>query len=546
MFLVVLDFEGVLVKGEYLPALAKIAGRSDDVENLTKDGIEGRISWREALERRLELLKGIEYTECVEATKALEPYKGAKEFVDFLRKLGNVKIGVITGCFDIAVNPIKEALKLDFAVANTLIFDNGKLAGARIIVDTNKDLHIANIAKQYGVKMENVIAIGDGANDINMISKAGLGIGFNPAPIVKNYAKVNLYTERLDEAIPFIQKFIKEKQKIESPPRRSTLGKELKVLICDPIESEGVEILKDFGFEVMMKTGISQEALKNEVAKYHVLIVRSRTKVTKEIIDAGKNLKIIARAGAGVDNIDVEYAEKKGIKVICAPEAVITAVAELTFGLLLSLARQIPRADVAMKGGMWIKKEVKGWELHGKIVGIIGFGRIGQKVARLAKAFGMKILVCELNSPPENVLKELDAQLVPLAELLRKSDVITLHVPLTRETYRMIGEREIQQMKNGVYLVNTSRGQVVDEKALFEALKTGKIAGASLDVYEEEPPKNSPLIKLPNVICTPHIGAQTVESQKNASIIIAHKIVEALVYPIESVCEYKCHECPKY
>lgn len=545
MFLVVLDFDNVLVKGEYLLGLAKIVGKSEEIEKITKEGLEGRISWKEGLIKRIELLKGIEYEKCVKAAETLELRRGVKEFLEWLRKLGNVKVGVITGCFDIAVNPVKEKLGLDFAVANKLVFSNGRLVGAEIIVDANKDEHMKHIAKQYGTKMENIIAIGDGANDINMISKAGLGIGFNPTQILQGYARVNLHSERLYEAIPLIESFIRERQKQESM-LNFTSKEKLKVLVCDPIDPEGIELLKKFGFEAFVEPEISMEDLKNKVANCHVLIIRSRTKVTKEIIDAGKNLRIIARAGAGIDNIDVEYAEKKGIRVLCAPEAVATAVAELAIGLIISLARQIPRAAHAMRDGMWMKGEIEGWELQGKTIGIIGFGRIGQKVARLGKAFGTKIMVCELNSPPERLLKELDAELVPLEELLRKSDIITLHVPLSKETYHMIGAKEIQQMKDGVYIVNTSRGSIIDEKALFEALKTGKVAGAALDVYEKEPPNDFSLMKLPNVICTPHIGAQTREAQKYASVIVAQKIIAVIKHQMESTCEYKCQECDKF
>lgn len=545
MFLVAIDFDGVLVKGEYLLELAKIAGKSGEIEKITKEGIEGRISWKESLIKRIELLKGVEYEKCVKVAENLEIRQGAKEFLDSLRKVGKVKVGIITGCFDIAVNPVKEKLGLDFAVTNKLLFSDGKLAGVEIIVDTNKDMHMERIAKQYGIKMENVIAIGDGANDINMVSKAGLGIAFNSAPILEGYSKANIHSERLDEALPIIESFIEEREDHENT--LNLISKEkLKVLVCDPIDLEGVELLRKFGFEIFVEPEISKEDLKNKVAECHVLIVRSRTKVTKEIIDAGKNLKIIARAGAGIDNIDVEYAEKKGIRVICAPEAVATAVAELTIGLIISLARQIPKADHAMKEGKWIKGEIEGWELQGKTIGIVGFGRIGQKVARLAKAFGMKIMVCELNNASERLLKELDAEIVPLEEILRKSDIITLHVPLTQQTYHMIGEKEIEQMKNGIYIINTSRGPVIDEKALFEALKTGKIAGAALDVYEKEPPNDFSLMKLPNVICTPHIGAQTMEAQKYASIIVAQKIISIIKHSLESICDYKCQECDKF
>jgi len=304
--------------------------------------------------------------------------------------------------------------------------------------------------------------------------------------------------------------------------------KAMKVLVCDPVHEDGIKILKDAGFKVDVDSNISYEELKGKVRDYNVLIVRSRTKVTREIIEAGENLRVVGRAGAGIDNIDVEAAKEKGIIVLNTPEAPAIAVAELTMGLLLSLARQIPRADRSMKEGKWAKKEFKGWQLNGKTFGIVGLGHIGEKVARLAKAFGMKILITKRTPPSPEILKELEAEFVPLDELLRRSDIISLHVPLTPQTRHMIGEREIQLMKNGAFIINTSRGAVIDEKALFNALKSGKLGGAALDVYEIEPPRDYSLMRLPNIVCTPHIGAQTVEAQRAAATLLAQKIVDTL------------------
>ena len=302
----------------------------------------------------------------------------------------------------------------------------------------------------------------------------------------------------------------------------------MKVLVCDPIHEDGIKILKDAGFEIDISPEISYEELKEEVGDYDVLVVRSRTKVTREIIEAGEKLKVVGRAGAGIDNIDVEAAKEKGVKVLNTPEAPAIAVAELTIGLLLSLARQIPRANSSMKEGRWAKKEFRGWQLNGKTFGVIGLGHIGEKVARLAKAFGMKILITKRTPPSPEILKELEAEFVSLDELLERSDIVSLHVPLTPQTHHMIGEREIRLMKDGAFIINTSRGAVVDEKALFNALKSGKLGGAALDVYEVEPPEDYSLMKLPNVVCTPHIGAQTVEAQRAASTLLAQKIVNAL------------------
>lgn len=302
----------------------------------------------------------------------------------------------------------------------------------------------------------------------------------------------------------------------------------IKILICDPIHEEGINKLKQSGFDVDVRPTISQDQLINIVPNYHALIMRSRTKVTKDIIQAGKNLKAIGRAGAGLDNIDVETAEKKGVFVLNTPEAPATAVAELTIGLLLSLARNIPIADKTMKEGKWIKKELQGWELKGKTLGTIGLGNIGEKVAKLAKAFGMKILITKRTPPSPKLLEELEGEFIPLKELLQRSDVLTIHVPLTPQTYHMIGSEEIKLMRDEAFLINTSRGAIVDEKPLLEALKSGKLRGAALDVYETEPPENLELIKLPQLVCTPHIGAQTKEAQKAAAVLIAEKIISAL------------------
>lgn len=301
-----------------------------------------------------------------------------------------------------------------------------------------------------------------------------------------------------------------------------------KVLVCDPIHEEGIGKLRDAGFEVDVNTTISHEQLKDVVSNYDALVVRSRTKVTKEIIEAGKRLKTIGRAGVGLDNIDLETAKKKGITVLNTPEAPAEAVAELTVGLIISLARHIALADQAMKKEEWLKKKLRGWELRGKTLGVIGLGNIGEKVARVAKAFGMKILITKRTPPEPELLRELEGEFISLSELLQRSDVVTIHVPLTPQTRHLIGAKELQLMKDGAFLINTSRGAILDEKALVEALQSGKLGGAALDVYETEPTINIALTRLPNVVCTCHIGAQTKEAQRAAATLIAEKIINFL------------------
>ena len=302
----------------------------------------------------------------------------------------------------------------------------------------------------------------------------------------------------------------------------------MKILVCDPIHLDGIERLKRAGFTVDVKPTISDEEVKNLVSMYDVLVVRSRTKVTTEVIGRGRRLKAVGRAGVGLENIDVDAAEKRNIAVFNSPEAPAEAVAELTIGLLISMARRLPYADRTMKEGQWTKKQLMGWQLEGKTLGMLGLGNIGKRVAKIAKAFGMKILITKRTPPDPEFLSELAGEYVPLRELLMRSDVVTIHVPLTHQTRHMIGSEELNLMKEGAYILNTARGSVVDEKALVDALRSGKLAGAALDVYAVEPPHNLDLVTLRNVVCTPHIGGQTEESQRSTATIIADKIIAHL------------------
>ncbi|MFB0543502.1 MAG: hydroxyacid dehydrogenase [Candidatus Bathyarchaeia archaeon] len=302
---------------------------------------------------------------------------------------------------------------------------------------------------------------------------------------------------------------------------------EIRVLVCDPIHEDGTRKLREAGLVVDERPTITEEDLMEVVGEYEAIVVRSRTKLTAEVLSAAERLKAVARAGVGLDNIDVKEAEARGIKVISSPEAPSVAVAELVMGFLLSLVRSIPLADRAMKGGEWIKKELMGRELREKTLGVIGFGRIGYQVAKRANAFEIEILVHDIAIEKlMRYVEEVGAEAVPLQELLRRSDFVTLHVPLLPQTRHMIGEKELLVMKDGAYLINTSRGGIVDEEALKKALSSGKLAGAALDVYETEPLRDTSLTGLDNVVCTPHIGAQTEEAQRANATIVAEKLIE--------------------
>jgi D-3-phosphoglycerate dehydrogenase len=301
------------------------------------------------------------------------------------------------------------------------------------------------------------------------------------------------------------------------------------VLICDPISSVGITILKKAGLNVVNKPSISNSELLSEVEKYDVIIVRSRTKITSEIISKARSTKIIARVGVGLDNVDIESAKEYQIEVVNSPESAINAVAELVIGLMLSMARSLTLADSEMKKGNWIKKELSGIELKGKYLGIVGVGNIGRNLARIARALRMNIIGYDTYPIKREFINEVGMITTDFNTLIASSDFISCHVPATEETKHMFNEDAFSKMKPTAFIINSSRGEIMDENSLYNALITKKIAGAALDVFEKEPPTNRKLIELSNVICTPHIGAQTKESQDLASNVIAEKIIQKLL-----------------
>ncbi|MGI0048197.1 MAG: hydroxyacid dehydrogenase [Nitrososphaera sp.] len=301
-----------------------------------------------------------------------------------------------------------------------------------------------------------------------------------------------------------------------------------KVLVCDSIDQAGIDSMKRAGLSVDYKPEIKPAELVSSVKDYEVVIVRSRTKITKEVVDAAANAKIIARVGVGLDNVDVKAAEEKKIRVINAPEAASIAVAELAIGLMISLARSIPRADAESKRGNWIKKELMGTQLSGKYLGIVGVGNIGRNIGRMAKGLRMNLIGYDPYPINPEYIKETGMIVTDINTLLESADIVTCHVPSTPETKHMFNAERFAKMKPTAYLVNTSRGEIIDENALYEALKSGKLAGAALDVFEVEPPTNKQLLALPNLVCTPHVGAQTREAQELASTVIAEKVIQIL------------------
>ena len=297
----------------------------------------------------------------------------------------------------------------------------------------------------------------------------------------------------------------------------------MKILISDKSSPKCAEILKQNGHQVDENFGLAPEELKQIIGQYDGLVVRSATKVTAEIIDAASNLKVIGRAGAGVDNIDVAYASEKGILVMNTPGANTNAVVELTIGYMFNLARNLYESSKTMKAGMWEKKKLTGSEIMGKTLGVIGYGKIGRQVAIKSRCLGMDV-VCYDPYVGREIIDQFGVKLMAdMEHVLSQSDYISIHVPKTPETTDLINKAAFQKMKKGAFLINCARGGIVNEEDLLWALEEGIVAGAAVDVYPAEPPTDLRVVKHPNVICSPHIGAASKEAQDNVSIMIAEQ-----------------------
>lgn len=301
----------------------------------------------------------------------------------------------------------------------------------------------------------------------------------------------------------------------------------MKVLVADPLSDAGVEALSQH-FDVDVRTGLDKGELLDIIGEYHAVVVRSQTSIDAEIIEAAANLQVIARAGIGLDNVDVDAATARGVLVCNAPQSNVISAAEHTVALLLSLARRVPGADTTLRGGEWRRGEFQGTELHDKTLGVVGLGRVGVLVAQRLLAFGMRVVAYDPFVSSERAAR-LGVDLVPtVGQLCELADVVTVHLPKTADTSGIVGRDELRRMKPTALVVNTARGGIVDEDALHEALAEGWIAGAALDVFEDEPTTDSPLFKLPNTVVTPHLGASTAEAQDKAGTMVADAVRLAL------------------
>ena len=299
------------------------------------------------------------------------------------------------------------------------------------------------------------------------------------------------------------------------------------VLVTEKIADAGLQLLRDAGHEVDVKLDLSPGDLVDAISEANAIIIRSATKVTSEVIDAGRNLQVVGRAGIGLDNVDVEHATSKGVMVVNAPQSNIISAAEHTIGLMIAQARNIPQAHMALVGGSWERSKWEGVELYGKTLGIVGLGHVGALVAQRALALGMKLIAYDPYVTVERA-KRMNVQLTSLEELMAESDFVTIHLPKTKDTMGLIDGELLAKSKQGIRIVNAARGGVIDEDALYESIKSGHVGGAALDVFAEEPATGSPLLSLPSVVVTPHLGASTTEAQDKAGITIAEQVILAL------------------
>jgi D-3-phosphoglycerate dehydrogenase len=304
----------------------------------------------------------------------------------------------------------------------------------------------------------------------------------------------------------------------------------MKVLVSDNLGEAGIRMFQEEeGIEVNVKTGLDPETLKSIIPEYDALVIRSATKVTEDLLDAAPRLKVVGRAGIGLDNVDIPAATKRGIIVMNTPGGNIITTAEHAIGMLMALSRNVPEGTASLKAGRWDKKKLQGREIYNKVLGVIGYGKIGSIVADLARGLKMKVIVYDPNVTPDQIEKA-GFESVSLEELYQRSDYITVHVPKFKETIGLLGKNAFDQMKDGVMIINCARGGIVDEDALLAALTSGKVAGAALDVFDTEPPGICPLIEHNRLICTPHLGASTQEAQTNVAVDVAGQIIEYLKY----------------
>ncbi|MCX6768099.1 MAG: HAD-IB family phosphatase [Candidatus Micrarchaeota archaeon] len=503
--LAVFDVEGTVAEGEFWDQFTETRGTAAAAMN-------GEIGFRQVMEQRFNKIRGMKAVDFMERAEAVRPRPGAKKFFAMLRENG-FETACVSGAFDFLVERIAREVGAGKWVANRPRVEKGRVTGfEEPLVDAQgKREFVEGLQQSMGFTKAETIVVGDGANDLEMMKAAGLGVAFNAKPVVAQEADVAVDGNSLEALAETIARY------------QAGMRQRHRVLVAGKLEKKGFE---DAGINAAFYDSLDRKGLLEKIRDFHVLVYRGSEKIDAEVMDAAKKLRLIVRPGVGLDHIDLAAAEARGIRVVNTPTASTETVAEHAICLMLSLLRKIPQAHASTKAGKWEKNAFHGTQLAGKTVGIAGVGRIGRAVARRLKAFGVRLVGYDPYLHPEDFADVGVERMPSFAALLAQADVVTLHVPLTQETKNMLNAKTMASMKKGAYLVNVSRGKVVEEKALCDALEAGRLAGAALDVFPTEPLEKCALHGFDNVILTPHIAGSTAEAVRKISEETAARILE--------------------
>jgi len=497
--LAVFDLEGTLCENEFWDGFEQTAGTA-------ALAMGGKAGFREVMEMRFQGVQNEPREALHKAGGRIVLRKEARLVVSELARNG-FEVAIASGGFDFFVERIARELGVRHWIANKLD-DNPQKGFAEPLVDAAaKRNFVRQLREKLGATRQETSVIGDGANDAEMMAEAGLKIAFNAKPVLRGKADVAV-DGSLEQILPILNE---QKLKAQGKPRILAVG------------NLGIDY-EQFGINAIHYKKLSRQELLEKIGGFDAFLYRGSEKLDAELLRAAHNLKLIIRPGVGIDHIDAQYCENNSIRVINTPIASTVSVAELTIGLMLSLLRHIPQADASIRRGEWGKDKYFGTQLAGKTVGIVGVGRIGRAVARRLAAFGVQIIGFDPFLHEEDFAQAGVEHVFSLEDLLARADVLTFHVPLTSDTRHMLNAANIDQVKHGALLINASRGKIIEQKAVIEALKTGILAGAAFDVYPNEPSVDNELRELDNVVLTPHLGACTQQAMERINERVLHQL----------------------
>lgn len=503
--LAVFDFEGTLTENEFWDQFPETLGT-------TASAMFGEKSFAEVTQERFQKIAGKNEEEFTAAANNLTLRPNVKRLFDALHEQG-VTTAIVSGGFDFFVGKAAHRLNAAHWKANSVDFHDGKVNGIKgKLLDAKAKAEIVKqLQQEFNLTQMETVVVGDGANDLEMMQYAGLRIGFNAKPVVQE--KASLMVDGND-AFALLEPMLEHKHSVEGKP---------KVLIAGKVSRPEFDEAR---INAAFYDALSYAQLLEKIPGYDVLVYRGSEKIDEPLLRAGKRLKMVVRPGVGLDHIDLQAAERLGIRVSNTPGASTESVAEYTLCLMLSLLRKIPQAHASTKKGEWRKNEFHGLELNGKTVGIVGLGRIGKSVAQKLQCFNAKVVAYDPYLNDREFATRNVTRKNTLEQLLVVSDVITIHTPLTEETKHLLNSSNLHFVKRGAYVINAARGEVVEQDALVDALKTGVLSGAALDVYVKEPLEKSELHELNNVLLLPHLGGSTLEATKRIAADIARQVNE--------------------